>query len=137
MPNLEVLQNVIDEEMCYAKIRIIKRVMDLEFSRWPTKKLPENENYRHTLEMFLLGDTIAEIARKLDVSQAAVKKYLDWLRKEGYLDVTNEPLSDKEKKVYELLKQGKSIRKAAEELNCSTTNIVYRRNAALAKGAIL
>lgn len=111
--------------------------MDLEFSRWPTKKLPENEKYRHTLEMFLLGDTIAEIARKLDVSQAAVKKYLDWLRKEGYLDVTNEPLSDKEKKVYELLKQGKSIRKAAEELNCSTTNIVYRRNAALAKGAIL
>lgn len=139
------IKSIIQEELKEAEARIVARIRDLnnqellaedEVYNSATKIiLPDNKNYEIALEMYLDGKTHSAIARKLGVSINAVKKYYNWLVKHGYLPTENAELSDVELKVVDYIFNKKmSLRDTAKELNCSITNIAYRRDSALRKG---
>ncbi len=147
MMEYDYLEKVIAEELREAELRIFSRIVDgnkelflEENSTYivenKTKNpLPDNQNYAIALNLYLSGETHSAIARKLSVSINAVKKYYNWLVKHGYLPIDKAELSDAELKVVDCVyNRSMSLRETANELNCSMTNVVYRRDSALRKG---
>jgi DNA-directed RNA polymerase specialized sigma subunit len=141
------IETVIKEELKEAEVRILSRlskamnihlnVDDLANNSSSISKtpLPDNENYAIALELYLSGGTHSAVAKKLGVSINAVKKYNNWLVKHGYLPVEDAELSEAELKVVDCIYNRKmSLRATANELNCSMTNVVYRRDSAIRKG---
>lgn len=143
----EIIETIIKEELKEAEKRILTRLggtKNIDFvnegqnySVTPTTKtqLPDNGNYKIALDLYLGGETHSGVARKLNVSINAVKKYYNWLVKHGYLPVEEAELSEAESKVVDCIYNKKmSLRETAKVLQCSMTNVVYRRDSALRKG---
>lgn len=92
-----------------------------------TKPLPDNENHKKALELYQNNGKHSSVARNLNVSINAAKKYYNWLVKNGYLPIEVAELSDAEQKVVKcIFEHGMSLGKTAKELNCSVSNVVYR-----------
>lgn len=145
--NYNDIETIVREELQEAEARILARLrgddnakMNTEGSLQdsafvPKTPLPDNENYAMALELYKSGEKHSGVARKLGVSINAVKKYYNWLVKHGYLPIVKAKLSDAEQKVVDCIFNRKmSLRETAQELNCSVTNVVYRRDSALRKG---
>lgn len=138
--DIQFVKSVINEELTQAEIRILQRLTGAEEapvanSLLHKKPLPENENYKKALELYLADGNHSSVARSLGVSINAAKKYFNWLVKYGYLPIEDADLSDAELKVVEcIFERGMSLRETAQELDCSVTNVVYRRDSALRKG---
>jgi DNA-directed RNA polymerase specialized sigma subunit len=139
--NTSQIIQIINEELDEAKTRIIQRLNTEEVlqteSTSPLKPLPDNENYAKALSSYLSGGTHSGTAKELGVSMAQVKKYYTWLVKNGYLPIENTELSDAEKRVVDCIFVRKmSLRETAQELECSVSNVTYRRDSALRKGYV-
>lgn len=144
--NYSNVEKIISEELQEAKKRIVERLRNgdkepvpgytvtLPESIIPKKPLPANAKYKTALELYKSGENHSEIARQLGVSLNATKKYYNWLVKHGYLPVIKEELSAAEKRVVTYLDKGMSLRETANKLDCSVTNVVYRRDSAIRKG---
>lgn len=140
MKNTQIVQ-IIKEELLEAETRIIQRVNTEEAlqadSTPPLKPLPDNENYVKALNSYLAGGTHSGTAKALGVSMAQVKKYYTWLVKNGYLPIENADLSEAEQRVVDCIFGRKmSLRETAQELDCSVSNVTYRRDSALRKGYV-
>jgi predicted transcriptional regulator len=139
--NTSQIIQIINEELDEAKTRIIQRMNTEEVlqteSTSPLKPLPDNENYAKALSSYLAGGTHSGTAKELGVSMAQVKKYYTWLVKNGYLPIENAELSDAEQRVVDCIFVRKmSLRETAQELECSVSNVTYRRDSALRKGYV-
>lgn len=139
--NTSQIIQIINEELDEAKTRIIQRMNTEEVlqteSTPPLKPLPDNENYAKALSSYLAGGTHSGTAKELGVSMAQVKKYYTWLVKNGYLPIENAELSDAEQRVVDCIFVRKmSLRETAQELECSVSNVTYRRDSALRKGYV-
>lgn len=145
--NTSDIKTIIKEELQEAEARILARLSEDHNAKMspqnslqvsapvPKTSLPDNENYAIALELYENGESHSGVARELGVSINAVKKYYNWLVKHDYLPIVEAELSDAEKKVVDCIFNRKmSLRKTAQELNCSVTNVVYRRDSALRKG---
>lgn len=139
--NTSQIIQIIKEELSEAETRIIQRLNDEgDFqtdSTPPLKPLPSNENYAKALNSYLSGGTHSGTAKELGVSMAQVKKYYTWLVKNGYLPIENTELSDAEQRVVDCIFGRKmSLRETAQELECSVSNVTYRRDSAFRKGYV-
>lgn len=140
MNTTQVIQ-IVQEELSEAEARIIKRLNTedkaQEKSIAPLKPLPDNENYARALKSYLNGGTHSGTAKTLGVSMAQIKKYYTWLAKNGYLPKEDVELSDTEQRVVDYIYGKKmSLRETAKELDCSISNVTYRRDSALRKGYV-
>ena len=145
--NFTDIEIIVREELQEAEARISARLrgddnaeMNIKESLQdsalvPKTSLPDNENYAIALELYEKGETHSGVARQLGVSINAVKKYYNWLVNHEYLPIVEAELSDAEQKVIDcIFKRKMSLRETAQALNCSVTNVVYRRDSALRKG---
>lgn len=140
MNNSQIIQ-IIKEELFQAETRIIQRLNTEDAPQAdgtsPLKPLPDNENYVKALNSYLAGGTHSGTAKELGVSMAQVKKYYTWLVKNGYLPIENADLSEAEQRVVDCIFEKKmSLRETAKELDCSISNVTYRRDSALRKGYV-
>ena len=133
----ELIKQIIDEELEVAVANITERIMKLaETAEEIDKKpFPNQESYSKALAIYTKEINHSLVARSLGVSINAAKKYYNWLVINGYLPVENSELSESEKAVVNCIYNKKmSLQNTAKELNCSVTNVVNRRDAALRKG---
>lgn len=136
----KIIVKIIAEELADTERRIMSRITDAEGEPQkdaPTRlpPLPENENYTMALKLYKEKINHSKVARALGVSISSAKKYYGWLIRNGYLPAEEAELSDAEKRVVNcIFQRGLSLRETAEELGCSITNVVYRRDSALSKG---
>nr|WP_010245827.1 sigma-70 family RNA polymerase sigma factor [Acetivibrio cellulolyticus] len=142
MENSQIAK-IIKEELLKAEERIIQRLTSDEPpqqsdpSTSPRKPLPGNDNYAKALASYLNGGTHSGTAKELGVSMAQVKKYYNWLVKHGYLEVENAELSEVEQHVVNCIyKKKMSLRETAQELECSVSNVTFRRDSAIRKGYV-
>ncbi|WP_195238813.1 sigma factor-like helix-turn-helix DNA-binding protein [Romboutsia sp. 1001285H_161024_C4] len=142
------LEQIINEEICEAKERIIERINSLnngnlsngdsegdDFGRTP---LPQNEKYEKTLKLIREGKSQSEVARSLNVSIQTVRRYVTWLIINGYIsDENTSKLTDRELQVAKLIyDENKSLGEVAREMGCSLENIKLMNDNISSKGYV-
>lgn len=145
--NLQILKKIIKQEMQSAEERIINRIqeIDSELEDVIEKKdevnifqtpLPENENYQKTLELLLDGKNQSEIARILGVSVQSIRRYVNWLTRNGHYEGTkNTELTDREERISKLIyDQNKSLTEVASIMQCTIENVKSMHDNLIAKG---
>lgn len=162
----ESIAAIIGEELTFAEERITKRIERLleqedtagfagrvpviqpkppfegsayadNQDRISRRAFPNPEKYRVALEIYQTEKNHSRVARELGITINAAKKYYTWLVKNGYLPPEKAELSDAEQRVVHcIFEKGMSLSATAKELQCSVTNIVRRRDAAISKGYV-
>lgn len=134
----DLIKQIINEELALASENITKRIFEIvetTDSNSQQKPFPNNENYPKALAIYKKEINHSLVARSLGISINAAKKYYNWLVINNYLPKENSELSASEKAVVNCIyNKNMSLQSTAKELNCSVTNVVYRRDAALRKG---
>lgn len=145
--NIERLRQIIQQEMQIAERRIIERVEEeytfanevdnneeIDYSEGETP-LPDNENYRRTLELLNEGKSQSEISRILGVTIQSTRRYVNWLVRNGhYQDNLTTELTDREERLSELVySQNKSLSDAAALMGCTVENVKTMHDNLIAK----
>lgn len=145
--NIERLRQIIQQEMQIAERRIIERIEDeytfanevdnedeIDYSEGETP-LPDNENYRRTLDLLNEGKSQSEISRILGVTIQSTRRYVNWLVRNGhYEDNLTTELTDREERLAELIYcQNKSLSDAAALMGCTVENVKTMHDNLIAK----
>lgn len=145
--NIEKLRQIIQQEIQIAEQRIIQRIEEeytlvdevngdeeIDYSEGETP-LPDNGNYKKTLELLKEGKSQSEISRILGVTIQSTRRYINWLVRNGHYEhnLTTE-LTDREERLAELVYvKNKSFSDAAAIIGCTVENVKTMHDNLIAK----
>ncbi|WP_238883885.1 winged helix-turn-helix transcriptional regulator [Clostridium sp. YIM B02551] len=144
----ERIKQIIQQELRIAEGRIIERIEEIfddenviveneeiDYSEGETP-LPQNKNYRKTLELLNEGKSQSEIAKILGVSIQTTRRYINWLIRNGhYEDNVTTEFTDREEQLAELVyRDNNSLSGAATLMGCTVENAKAVHDNLIAKG---
>lgn len=135
--NNEKIKEIVKKVLAEAEEKIIEEIQkefmdkgeiltdDLIYFGDEKTPLPENKNYKKTLDLLNDGKSQSEISNILGVTIQSVRRYINWLERNGYYENTSlTELTDREEQVVELVyNKNKSFSEAAEVMGCTVENI--------------